>query len=60
VFGKAGGMIPGTFACVFVSALGDRDATWRSALILAAVVTTFGVLLFHSVLGIPMPILHWM
>ena len=60
VFGKAGGMIPGTFACVFVSALGDRDATWRSAFILAAVVTTFGVLLFHSVLGIPMPILRWM
>jgi hypothetical protein len=60
LFGKLGGMIPGTFACVFVSALGDRDATLRSALILAAVVTTFGVLLFHSVLGIPMPILHWM
>jgi hypothetical protein len=59
LFGKIGGMIPGTFACVFVSALGDRDATWRSALILAAVVTTFGVLLFHSVLGIPMPILRW-
>jgi hypothetical protein len=60
LFGKIGGMIPGTFACVFVSALGDRDATWRSALILATVVTTFGVLLFHSVLGIPMPILRWM
>jgi hypothetical protein len=59
LFGKIGGMIPGTFACVFVSALGDRDATWRSALILATVVTTFGVLLFHSVLGIPMPILRW-
>ena len=60
LFGKIGGMIPGTFACVFVSALGDRDATWRGALILAMVVTTFGVLLFHWVLGIPMPILRWM
>jgi hypothetical protein len=60
LFGKIGGMIPGTFACVFVSALGDRDATWRGALILATVVTTFGVLLFHWVLGIPMPILRWM
>jgi hypothetical protein len=60
LFGKLGGMIPGTFACVFVSALGDRTATWRGVAILATVVTLFGVLLFHSVLGIPMPILHWM
>ncbi len=59
VFGRWGGMIPGTFACVFVSALGDRTATLKSALILAALVTLFGVLLFHSLLGIPMPILHW-
>jgi hypothetical protein len=59
VFGKVGGMIPGVFACVFVSALGDRDMTWKTAAILAAVVTFFGVLLFHSLLGIPMPILRW-
>ncbi len=59
VFGRLGGMIPGTFACVFVSALGDRTATLKSSLILAAVVTVFGVLLVHSLLGIPMPILHW-
>ena len=59
LFGKIGGMIPGTFACVFVSALGDREATLKNALILAAVVTFFGVLLFHSILGIPMPILRW-
>jgi hypothetical protein len=59
IFGKYGGMIPGTFACVFVSALGDRDMTLKSAAILAAVVTTFGVLLFHNILGIPMPVLRW-
>jgi hypothetical protein len=59
LFGKIGGMIPGTFACVFVSALGDRDSTWRSAAILAAVVTFFGVALFHYVLKIPMPLLRW-
>jgi Tripartite tricarboxylate transporter TctB family len=57
IFGKYGGMIPGTFACVFVSALGDRTATWKSSLTLAAVVTVFGVLLFHNLLKIPMPVL---
>jgi hypothetical protein len=59
LFGKFGGMIPGTFMCVFVAALGDRDATWRGCAILAAVVTFFGVMLFHYVLKIPMPILRW-
>jgi len=59
VFGKFGGMIPGTFMCVFVAALGDRDATWRSVTTLATVVTVFGVGLFHYVLKIPMPILKW-
>ncbi len=59
IFGSYGGMIPGTFACVFVSALGDRTATWKSALGLAVVVTTFGVLLFSYVLRIPMPVLEW-
>jgi hypothetical protein len=59
VLGQIGGMIPGTFACVFVSALGDRTATWKGSLVLAAVVTFFGVLLFHYVLKVPMPILQW-
>jgi len=59
VFGKIGGMIPGTFMCIFVSALGDREATWKGAVGVATVVTTFGVLLFHNVLKIPMPVLTW-
>ncbi|MEW6455003.1 MAG: tripartite tricarboxylate transporter TctB family protein [Pseudomonadota bacterium] len=59
VFGSVGGMAPATFACVFVSALGDRDANWKSALALAAVVTVFGVGLFHYLLQIPMPVLQW-
>ena len=59
VFGKFGGMIPGTFACIFISALGDRSATWKSAIGVATVVTFFGVLLFHNLLKIPMPIWNW-
>jgi hypothetical protein len=59
LLGSIGGMISGTFACVFVSTLGDRTSTWKDALTLAAVVTAFGVLLFSYVLKIPMPILDW-
>jgi hypothetical protein len=59
ILGSIGGMAPATFGCVFISALGDRDATWKSSLILAAGVTVFGVILFHTVLQIPMPVLEW-
>ncbi len=60
VFGRMGGMIPAIFTCVFVSALGDRKATWKSSFVLASVVTVFGVLLFHYILKIPMPVLKFM
>ena len=56
VFGKYFGMAPGTFACVFIAALGDRDATWLSTIVLSTVVTVFGVSLFSYFLQVPMPI----
>jgi len=59
IFGSIGGMAPATFACVFVSAFGDREATWKTSLILAAAITVFGVLLFHYLLQVPMPVLEW-
>jgi len=59
LFGAYGGMIPGTFACVFVAAMGDREATLKSAVVLAALVTVFGVGLFSYILQIPMPVLAW-
>ncbi len=31
-FGSYFGMIPGTFACVFIAALGDKNATWKSTI----------------------------
>ncbi len=58
-FGRYFGMAPGTFACVFVAALGDKNATWKGSVILAAVVTVFGVALFSYFLQVPMPILTW-
>ena len=58
ILGHYGGMIPAIFACVLVSALGDKTATYKSSLILAAGVTVFGVLLFHYLLNIPFPLLR--
>jgi putative Ca2+/H+ antiporter (TMEM165/GDT1 family) len=58
-FGRYFGMFPGTFACVFIAALGDKGATWRGTIILATVVTIFGVALFSYFLQVPMPIFTW-
>jgi Tripartite tricarboxylate transporter TctB family len=59
VFGRYFGMAPGTFACVFIAALGDRTATWLSTFVLSTVVTIFGVSLFSYFLQVPMPIFTW-
>ena len=59
LLGHYGGMLPATFACVFVAALGDRQNTLKSAAILAAGVAVFGVLMFHYLLKLPMPMLTW-
>jgi hypothetical protein len=58
-FGRYFGMIPATFSCVFIAALGDEKATWLGTFVLAAVVTVFGVALFSYFLQVPMPILMW-
>jgi heme A synthase len=59
VFGHFFGMIPATFACVFIAALGDRNATWMGTIVLSTVVTVLGVGLFSYFLQVPMPILTW-
>ncbi len=59
VFGRYFGMAPGTFACVFIAALGDKNATWKSTTVLSTVVTVFGVGLFSYFLQVPMPIFTW-
>jgi len=59
LFAHYGGLLPATFACVFVSALGDRTARLRSSLVLAAGVTLLGAILFHLLLGVPLPLWSW-
>jgi hypothetical protein len=57
--GNLGGLIPATFACVFVSALGDRDITLKSAFFLAVGVTVCGVALFNYLLQVSLPMWRW-
>jgi hypothetical protein len=59
LFGRYLGLLPATFACVFVAALGDREMTPKGAAILSAGVTIFGILLFSYLLKVSMPILKW-
>ncbi len=59
LFGACCGLIPATFACVFISALGDRSTSWRGAAILASLATIFGAILFVYVLGVSFPLLRW-
>ena len=59
LFGSLFGLIPGIFFCVFVCALGDRASTIKSSIVLATVVTIFGVGLFSYLLQVPMPLLTW-
>jgi hypothetical protein len=44
---------------VFVSALGDRESTWKSSAILAFCITVPGCLLFSYVLQLPFPLFRW-
>ncbi len=59
ILGEFFGMVPATFACVFVSAMGDRESTLKNSFLLAAGVTFFGVLLFSYLLQIPFPMFRW-
>jgi hypothetical protein len=39
--------------------MGDRENTWKSAGILAAIVTVFGVAIFHFGLALQLPLFQW-
>lgn len=58
VLGKYGGLLPATFACVFVAAMGDKETTLRQAIGLSAVVSVIGIVLFSFVLKMPFPIIR--
>ncbi len=59
LLGKYGGLLPATFAIVFISALGDRDNSIRAALVLAAGITVVCVVLFWWALKLQFPLWSW-
>jgi len=59
VLGEHGGLVPASFAAVFIAAMGDRGNGVRAAAGLAAALTALGVLVFHYGLHLLLPLLAW-
>ncbi|HTH96563.1 MAG TPA: tripartite tricarboxylate transporter TctB family protein [Stellaceae bacterium] len=59
VLGRWGGLLPATFAVVFISAMGDRGNSWKSALILSLAMSALAVLIFWWALKLQFPLFSW-
>lgn len=59
VLGQYGGLLPATFAVVFISALGDRQNTVRQAFLLALGLCAVAVVVFWWGLQLQFPLFAW-
>ncbi|MBS0317994.1 MAG: tripartite tricarboxylate transporter TctB family protein [Proteobacteria bacterium] len=59
VLGKWGGLLPATFAIVFISALGDRSNRLKHALLLAIAMSVIAAVVFWWALQLQMPLFQW-
>ena len=59
VLGRYGGLIPATFAIVFISALGDRQNTVKKAFFLSVAMVAICVLVFWWALHMQFPLFRW-
>jgi len=59
VLGDHGGLLPATFASVFISAMGDRNNTVKGAALLGVVLTLFCLIVFHYGLKLQLPLFQW-
>jgi Tripartite tricarboxylate transporter TctB family len=57
--GKYGGLVPATFALVFIAAMGDRNNTVISSLMLALVMVAIAVVIFWWLLQMHFPLFGW-
>lgn len=53
------GLVPATFGVVFISALADRDNTWKHAAVLALAIVVVCVIVFWWALQIQLPLFRW-
>ena len=58
--GHSLGLVPATFASVFIAAIGDRSASLREATLLAALMCALAIGLFHYVLHIQFPLFQFL
>jgi hypothetical protein len=59
VLGQYGGLLPATFAVVFISALGDRQNTVKGAFLLSIVMCAVCVAVFWYGLQVQFPLFQW-
>lgn len=59
LLGESVGLGPATFGCVFISSLGDRSASLRSAAVAALVATAIAGIFFSWLLNFQLPFIHW-
>lgn len=57
--GEEFGLGPASFACVFIAAFGDRDATVRGSLLLALAAVAVAAIVFSWALKFQLPLLQW-
>jgi hypothetical protein len=53
------GLVPAALAIVFIGALGDRGNSWKSAAVLALLITVIAVAVFWWALQIQLPLFRW-
>ena len=58
LLGEHGGLVPASFASVFIAAMGDRGNSVRAAATLAALLTVAGAIVFHYGLQL-LPLFTW-
>jgi hypothetical protein len=59
ILGKYTGLLPATFAIVFIAALGDRKNTLKGAMILSASMCAVAAIVFWWLLRLQFPLLAW-
>lgn len=59
VLGMYTGLLPATFAIVFISALGDRKNTIKAAALLSLAMTAIAVIVFWWALQLQFPLIIW-
>ena len=59
VLGRYGGLVPATFAIVFIAALGDRQNSVVTSAMLAGVMTLLCVIVFWWLLKVAFPLFRW-